>query len=59
MFDSSKFGAGRGFGGEALVDAMEDGSIFGLPRVTGDLAWKRLRRGCGDSKLFFSWFLCT
>ncbi|CAJ1327404.1 unnamed protein product [Effrenium voratum] len=28
---------------QALVDAMEDGSIFGLPRVTGDLAWKRLR----------------
>mmetsp|Transcript_10952 Transcript_10952/g.24018 ORF Transcript_10952/g.24018 Transcript_10952/m.24018 type:complete len:190 (+) Transcript_10952:1-570(+) len=28
---------------QALVEAMEDGSIFWQPRITGDLSWKRLR----------------
>eukprot|EP00438_Fugacium_kawagutii_P026608 Skav213734 [mRNA] locus=scaffold2563:354098:354613:+ [translate_table: standard] len=28
---------------QALVEAMEDGSIFAQPRINGDLSWKRLR----------------
>eukprot|EP00434_Breviolum_minutum_P011090 symbB.v1.2.009785.t1/scaffold574.1/size185248/10 len=29
--------------GQALLEAMEDGSIFRQPRVNGELSWKRLR----------------
>ena len=28
---------------QALLEAMEDGSIFRQPRVNGELSWKRLR----------------